>query len=171
MMFFCPKIAYTQEVAFPGTSSLPEIEKLSGTENKEVESDPLNIRPAIEFPKDKIKQIFANYYKQKMREKFGLAADKLMSGTGEIIPVEPEVKLPDKFDIKGLVWDTDVPQAIINGRVRKVGDNMGEVKIVTIDKTGVGVLYEGKPFRLDSPSTAYFTNDNANVPEGGKNEK
>jgi hypothetical protein len=57
----------------------------------------------------------------------------------EAEPLTPaDVPLPP-LDIQGLIWNSQMPQAIINGRVVKEGDIIEGVKIVTIDKTGVTV--------------------------------
>jgi hypothetical protein len=60
---------------------------------------------------------------------------------------EPEKEiqqpLPD-FVIQGIVWNTDTPQAIINGQVVKIGDNMQGVKIIGIEQKGILIEYIGE---------------------------
>jgi len=67
------------------------------------------------------------------------------------IPIRPEPPRPivretpmPQIMISGIVWDTDRPQAIINGEVVTVGDTLMEVKILDIKKTGLKVLFNDK---------------------------
>jgi hypothetical protein len=39
--------------------------------------------------------------------------------------------------VKGLVWNTDEPQAIVNDKVVRVGDSIDGMKIISIQKKGV----------------------------------
>lgn len=66
-------------------------------------------------------------------------------------PEEPEVVVENPLDtktIEGIVWDTDMPQAIIDGDVYRVGDILKdtEAKILEIDKGVISVLYKGVIF-------------------------
>ena len=56
-------------------------------------------------------------------------------------PTEPVVHFdPLKFIVKGIIWDSSRPQAIINNQVFNVGDSFEKVgKIVAIDKNGVQI--------------------------------
>ncbi|MFP4473567.1 MAG: hypothetical protein ACLFPX_06865 [Candidatus Omnitrophota bacterium] len=51
---------------------------------------------------------------------------------------EPEVPAPN-FQIQGLVWDTDRPQAIINGDVYSSGEILSGWEITDIQKQGITV--------------------------------
>jgi hypothetical protein len=48
------------------------------------------------------------------------------------------------LNIQGMVWDTDMPQAIINGEIYKVGDQFQEIKILDINKDGIKLLYKDR---------------------------
>jgi Tfp pilus assembly protein PilP len=54
--------------------------------------------------------------------------------------------------VQGIIWGSNIPQAIINNTVVRVGDSIAEVKIVRIDKEGVEVFYSGRTYLLSSPS-------------------
>jgi hypothetical protein len=56
-----------------------------------------------------------------------------------------EVVIPD-FSIQGMVWSSDNPQAIIDGQVLRIGDEIKEAKILSISKEGVKFLFRGKIF-------------------------
>lgn len=52
---------------------------------------------------------------------------------------------PPAVSIEGALWDSDMPQAIIDGDVYKVGDTLKSVdaKIYKIEKNRVFIFYEG----------------------------
>jgi len=78
--------------------------------------------------KDPLKNIFAQFLERLRRR----------------VP-EKEIEkfsIPDL--IEGLIWNSDMPQAIINGSVVKIGDYIEGVKIVGIDKKGITIDYEGQ---------------------------
>ena len=54
-----------------------------------------------------------------------------------------EAPLPELV-VTGLVWNSDRPQAIINGTVVSEGDVMSNIKIESIKKTGIEIIYLGK---------------------------
>jgi hypothetical protein len=64
-----------------------------------------------------------------------------------------EEKAPS-ITITGLVWNSDRPQAIINGKVLSLGDTFmdtqsnEEIKINKIYKTGIDVSYRGKTWTI-----------------------
>jgi|CXWL01.1.fsa_nt_gi hypothetical protein len=56
--------------------------------------------------------------------------------------VVPPLAIPRGQDntaivIKGLVWNTKIPQAIVNDRVIRVGDHVDGMKVISIHKKGV----------------------------------
>ena len=66
------------------------------------------------------------------------------TGTGapsQFIPKVPNNTLKEQDSgamiIKGLVWNTDIPQAIVNDKVVRVGDEVGGMKIISIRQKGV----------------------------------
>jgi type II secretory pathway component PulC len=60
--------------------------------------------------------------------------------------IEP---LPE-INIQGIVWGTDTPQAVIDGEVYRVGDNLkvAGAKITEISKDGVEISYFGNIYKL-----------------------
>jgi len=56
-----------------------------------------------------------------------------------------EIKKPEppKLTITGVVWDTNRPQAIINGQVVDIGDSIDNAKILAIRKTGIDINFSG----------------------------
>ena len=67
----------------------------------------------------------------------------------------PETEFPrassfqlNKLNVTGIIWGTDLPLAIINGKVYKVGDEILGAKILGIDKKGVLLDYKGETYLL-----------------------
>ncbi len=53
------------------------------------------------------------------------------------------------FTIQGLVWNAKNPQVIINGKVLKVGDTLGNAEVLAITREGVKIRQEGREVFLD----------------------
>ena len=59
------------------------------------------------------------------------------------IEVEEIIPLPD-VKISGIIWNSDRPQAIINGRIVDIGDSILGIQITEIRKTGIDGLFHGR---------------------------
>ncbi|MCM8758064.1 MAG: hypothetical protein NC903_03275, partial [Candidatus Omnitrophica bacterium] len=55
------------------------------------------------------------------------------------------------FSIQGLILTEDLPMAIINNTIVKVGDRLGEAELIKIDKEAVTFLYYGKEYKVSIP--------------------
>lgn len=65
----------------------------------------------------------------------------------ETPPSQPEViTAPSDLNLKGFIWDSDRPQAIINNEVYNIGDYINQAQIVAISKEGVELEYSGHRF-------------------------
>ena len=82
----------------------------------------------------------------------------------EVIEIKP---LPS-LQIQGIVWGGAVPQAIINNKVVKIGDTIGQVRIIDITRGSVTVLFENRKYNLSATSISNLKNPN---PKGEKDEK
>lgn len=60
-----------------------------------------------------------------------------------VAPVQPK-KNNVSLVVKGLVWNTLTPQAIINDKIVQVGDTINDMKIVSIRSNGIEVLNNGQ---------------------------
>ncbi|MCM8832111.1 MAG: general secretion pathway protein GspB [Candidatus Omnitrophica bacterium] len=59
-----------------------------------------------------------------------------------------EIK-PPQLNVEGVLWGTDMPQAIIDGEVYKVGDMISpETQIFNIEKNVVLIRHKGKIFEF-----------------------
>jgi hypothetical protein len=60
---------------------------------------------------------------------------------------------PPEITVDGIVSGGPAPQAVVKGRVVRVGDTIdGGARITKITKEGVEVVYEGETFMFSSPS-------------------
>lgn len=82
--------------------------------------------------------------------------------------VEMEITLPD-LKIQGIVWGGENPQAIINGKVCKIGAVIDDAHIADINKNGVDIFFRGRKFSIPAPAAAYAT-EVKKIPKGGTND-
>ncbi len=64
-------------------------------------------------------------------------------------PAPTETK-PPNLKISGLVWNTNLPQAIVNDRVVSVGDTIDEWQVTAINQSGIEVVSKGVKFTVKS---------------------
>lgn len=68
----------------------------------------------------------------------------------EDIALQPRILEPlPGINIAGVVWNTDRPQAIVNGQIVGIGDTVSGVKILDIRKMGITVLFHGRTETLE----------------------
>lgn len=67
---------------------------------------------------------------------------KTPGSTGNTEPVEPPLPKPN-FRITGLIWNSHRPQAIINGEVLDIGDEIQGFRIESIKPAGIEVSIRG----------------------------
>ena len=53
------------------------------------------------------------------------------------------------MDIKGLIWNSDRPQAIINEQVISIGDEVNGAKLLSVNRDGIKLQYKGVEFLVD----------------------
>jgi len=110
----------------PFKSVLPQKEKKKEEKHIMI-SKPKEIFRVIEKPKPPVK------------------AEKKASSPPKVI----EPKLPNlEAEITGLIWNSDRPQAIVNGEVLEIGDEVNGMKIVNIEKTGVYIKFLEKVLKI-----------------------
>ncbi len=91
---------------------------------------------------------------EKTSREFDPFSPKLPIPKEEIPSVKPEEisdpTLLERIDIQGLIWGTPFPQAIINGKIYKVGDTIEgtNIKIVEIKKGKIEVECFGKVYTV-----------------------
>ncbi len=63
----------------------------------------------------------------------------------------PDV-LPMPLTVQGIIWGSNLLQAIINNKVVKVGETIDGAKVISIDKDFITVFAANKQFKLPSPA-------------------
>lgn len=72
---------------------------------------------------------------------------------------QPVITLPT-LTITGLIWNSDRPQAIVNGQVVTIGDVIDGAKITKIDKNGIETAFGGQNFTTTMEATNQQTASN-----------
>jgi len=71
-----------------------------------------------------------------------------------IIQEQPKpIVMAPELVISGLIWNTNLPQAIINQGIVTIGDIVENSEIVNIHKGGVDILFSGTPFTIKIDQT------------------
>ena len=132
------------------------------------ESVPVNTNKAEEVTRPKVV-----YSGEGLKDPFEPSLIKKKEEGRREARVEPKA-LPD-MKVQGLLWGGIFPQAIINNKVVKVGDSIGEVRITGINKEGITVFFANMEYKLSSPAVTgpqQKTDKNAApMGKGGSNEK
>lgn len=65
-------------------------------------------------------------------------------------PAVEEVVLPKPdYKISGIVWNTDRPQAIMEGRIVSIGDSIEQWRITGISRGGVEISFKNQRFLIE----------------------
>lgn len=136
---------------FAGRAEFENIKSLESQEKQPAEAERI-IRPSVEYKAAGLRDPFE--------------APSVKKREDEEKSAEPKVSRvpPPDLTVQGLIWGGNIPQAIINNKVVKVGDTIQGVKIISITKDGVTVLFEGMQYSLSSPAMSA----GIKKPEGGK---
>lgn len=99
------------------------------------------MRPVMEYKSGKLRDPFKMYVikeepKELPQKDAGL--------------IKPELDL-SKFKVQGIIWGVKIPQAIINDKVVTIGDLVEGAEILSIDKKGITLSYNGVIFDLIVP--------------------
>jgi len=86
-----------------------------------------------------------------LRDPFSVTSEEKEEEETKVVQQAAAKPLPPLI-VQGIIWGGNLPQAIINNTVLRVGDTIAEVKIVRIDKEGVEVFYSGRSYLLSSPA-------------------
>ncbi len=78
--------------------------------------------------------------------------DKIEIKAKEKLEEQIEITSLPGVVIQGIVWGGTFPQAIVNNKVVKIGDTIGQAKVMDISKNGIILLQENKKYKLSAPS-------------------
>jgi hypothetical protein len=74
------------------------------------------------------------------------------SEDGVTVAREGKTLQASDFTVQGIILGPRFNQAIIDDKVVKIGDTLEEAEIVSIDKTGIIMLFEGEQISLARPA-------------------
>ena len=67
-----------------------------------------------------------------------------------VVQTEEKVTIPlPELTIEGIIWNSDMPQAIVNGKIVRIGDIVKDVEIIDIERNGVVVGYNGEKVLIE----------------------
>jgi hypothetical protein len=133
-----------------------ETQVIKELEKKERDEAPVNVTvPKVEYKTESLKNPFQGYLKKPEAE--------AASGKQQEVP-------PPTLTIQGIIWGGELPQAIIDNKVVKVGDVIQEARIIDINKYGVTISFKGRQYNISSPASANMQTQEQKI-EGGENEK
>lgn len=85
----------------------------------------------------------ASYNADNYRDPFMPQIKKEEKQKEENLTTGSQSALPE-FNVQGMVWRSDNPQAIIDGQILRLGDEIKEAKVIDISRDGVKFLFRGK---------------------------
>jgi hypothetical protein len=72
-------------------------------------------------------------------------------------PVPPPLPQPGQYVLSGLIWDSDKPQAILNGKIVGIGDVIDQWTITRISRDGIQMTRQNQTFSVE-PKGVYNAN-------------
>jgi len=111
------------------------------------------VRPKVEYKAGGLSDPFQRYKEE-----------KIPPGAQQ---KEPGLSTPPSLTVQGIIWGGRFPQAIINNKVVKAGDTIEGARVISIDKEGITLLFEGMQYSLSSPAAGALPSKKT----GGEDEK
>jgi len=67
-----------------------------------------------------------------------------------VVQTEEKVTIPlPELTIEGIIWNSHMPQAIVNGKIVRIGDIVKDVEIIDIKRNGIVVGSNGEKFLIE----------------------
>ncbi|MDD5130227.1 MAG: hypothetical protein PHS66_04150 [Candidatus Omnitrophica bacterium] len=104
-------------------------------------TDGLIKRPVVEYKSAQLRDPFKTYF---VKEELKPVVEEKTE------EARPEIDR-SRLKVQGIIWGVKVPQAIINDKVLTIGDLIEGAEIVSIEKTGVTLSFNGAIFDLAAP--------------------
>jgi hypothetical protein len=103
------------------------------------------LRPRLEYKAAGLRDPFAA---PRIETEGDLEEPKLVN------PTEVNVALLPNLAVQGLIWGGSLPQAIINNKVVKAGDEIEGARIESISKDGVALSFADRTYSLNPPANS-----------------
>jgi hypothetical protein len=107
--------------------------------------------------KEKIVKPKAKYNAKGLRDPFKAPFENKYVLSAQAIGPDAAGGVLSSLKLQGVIWGGKFPQAIINGKVVKIGDTIDRVLVVDITKDGVLLFLDGKQYNLSSPASVIDT--------------
>ena len=132
-------IAWAEEATAQG--KIARIEHKFVASAEKITTEEMISRPVMEYGSDSLRDPFKKY----------LVKDEPKEPSQENAgSTEPKLDL-NKFKVQGIIWGVNMPQAIINSSVLTIGDLIEGAEILSIEKQGVTLRFNGMIFDLVVP--------------------
>jgi len=156
----CPKLIFVLGVFLTGAFSSDSFaeSKFDFIPPKALEADEAvkkSLVPENSNKNEEISRPTITYSSQGLRDPFKPLVIKEKEGDAKKSiqkEVPKETRPLPEMKVQGLLWGGVFPQAIINNKVVKAGDMIGEVKVAEISKEGVTVIFSNMEYKLSSPA-------------------
>ncbi len=99
------------------------------------------VRPVVEYASSKLRDPFRTYLIKDEPKPFPRENADL---------TKPALDL-GKLEVQGIIWGVKIPQVIINNKVLTIGDLIAGAEILSIEKKGIVLSFNGAIFDLAAP--------------------
>lgn len=103
----------------------------------------VSLRPHLEYDAGGTRDPFGDV--------LGQPEEQRVSAEGELAAGSQAAPLPT-LSIQGLIWGGRFPQAIVNGKVVRIGDAVEGAQITDINKEGIVLFYDNRRHILRPPA-------------------
>ena len=117
-------------------------------------------------PEGKISRPVVNYQAQKYRDPFQRYSEEKAAVAGGQRPSQDASAIVNAMRVQGIIWGGRFPQAIIDDKVVKTGDSIGEARITEIKKDGITVLIKDRNYTISAPASGEISSQKDK--KGGK---
>jgi hypothetical protein len=102
------------------------------------------VRPAVEYTAKDFRDPFKKYY---------LESKPVVDDTQSLSEAEQKAaEFINTLHVQGIILGGRFPQAIVNDNVIRVGDAIGEARVVGITKAGVSLFLHNRTYNISSPA-------------------
>ena len=107
---------------------------------------------AVKQPtEEKITRPVVKYEAKDTRDPFQDYLAKKSAPGVEVKTVDQAAAIVNAMKVQGIIWGGRFPQAIIDNKVVKAGDAIGEARVVEIKKDGITLLVGDRNYTISSP--------------------
>ena len=149
------------------SSTLKEISDLEAKQESGsiAPQEDLLAKPQLEYTSSNLRDPFENLLEKEKEQQ----QQVVQHNKPQMIMQPMKVKPLPEIKLNGVMWGGLTPQAIINNKVVKVGDIIDGMKILSISKSGIKVLYMNSEHTISTPAAKNI--QDIKESKGGTNAK